>query len=330
MGKIIVVNNPAAKSGGALTILKEFLENVSSLKCDRIFIIIVSVEDLKRYESEKIKILVVNSQKFKERILWDNFKLKRFLKKKAITPDIFVSLQNTGVNIDKKIYQLLYYHQPLSIIKLKWNILRKNERLYWIYKNIYPIFIKQYLNRVRKVIVQTEWVKKRFVNRFNYPEENIILMRPIISKIDVNKINIIPREKYRIFYPAAPLIYKNHKIIIEALNLLKKEKYEVLKGIECIFTFGEEENAELADLIKKYELEDVIKLVGRISYSRVLEYYKSSDLLVFPSYLETFGLPLVEAQYFDLDILTVDLEYSREVINEYKKVCFIKKNDVHN
>lgn len=325
--KTIVINNPAARSSGALTILLEFLDKISTLKCERKFICFVSLEELKKYESEKIKIVIINKQGFKDRIIWDNFKLKSYLKSQNLKPDLFISMQNTGVNLEKTIPQIIYYHQALSIVDLKWNILEKNQRLYWMYKNIYPIFIKHHLNKVKKVIVQAEWIKKSFSARFNYSKKNIILLKPEIKKIDVDLIKNIPKNKFRIFYPATPLIYKNHKIIVEALGLLKKEKPDLINNIECIFTFNEAKNMELSKLIEEYELKNIIKLIGEIPYEKVLEYYKTSDLLVFPSYLETFGLPLLESQEFDLNILAIDLEYSREAIGDYKKINFVIEND---
>ncbi|MGL5057599.1 MAG: glycosyltransferase [Fusobacteriaceae bacterium] len=324
MSKLIVVNNPAAKEGGVLTILKEFLEKTSSLTCNRQFLVLVSLEELKKYENTNLKIKVILKQSFKDRIIWDNFRIKKYLEDKKITPDIFISLQNTGVNIDSKIPQIIYYQQSLSLSDLKWNIFNKDQRLYWMYKNIYPFFIKQHLNKMKKVVVQTEWVKDGFSKKFNYPKENIVLIRPKIKKKDIYSIKMIPKEKFRIFYPATPFLYKNHKVVIEALGLLKKENPGSLEKVECIFTFSKGEKLELDSLIKKLELEDIVKLIGKISYEQVLEYYKSSDLLVFPSYLETFGLPLAEAQQFNLEILAADLPYSREVVGDYSKCKFLK------
>ena len=326
--KTIVVNNPAARSSGALTILLEFLDKISTLKCERQFICFVSLEELKKYESEKIKIVVINKQGFKDRILWDNFRLKNYLKTQDIKPDLFISMQNTGSNLEKTIPQIIYYHQPLSIVDLKWDFFKKNQRIYWMYKNIYPIFIKQHLDKVKKVIVQTKWVKDGFNKKFDYSKDNITLMKTEIKKIDIKLVKNITKNKYRIFYPATPLIYKNHKTVIEALGLLKKENLELIKNVECIFTFSKGENRELDKLIQKYELEDVIKLIGKISYEKVLEYYKSSDLLVFPSYLETLGLPLLEAQQFNLKILAVNLPYSKEVLENYENVDFLDQKNI--
>lgn len=327
MSKMVVINNPAAKHGGVLTILKELLNKISTLNCNRKFLVVVSLEELKKYENKNIKIEVIPKQNFKDRIIWDNFKINKYLKKNKINPEIFISLQNTGVNIDKNIIQIIYYQQSLSLTNLKWSIFKKNQRLYWMYKNIYPIFTKQYLNKIKKVIVQTEWVKEEFSRKFNYSKENINVIKPQIKKIDMSVIKNIPKNKFRIFYPAAPLIYKNHKIILEAIRKLKEENSNLENEIECIFTFNKGDNLELDKLIEKYDLKTIIKLIGQISYNEVLEYYKSSDLLVFSSYLETFGLPLLEAQQFNLNILTVDLPYSREVIGSYTRSKFITYNN---
>lgn len=322
--KVIVVNNPAAKEGGALTILKNFLENLYKSKCNNKFYIFVSLEELKIYEKENIKIIVIGKQNFKQRILWDNYGLKKYLKVNNIESDLFLSLQNTGVNLPKGIPQLLYFHQALPLSEKKWSFLKKEERIYWFYKNIYPFFIRRYLNRVNKVIVQAKWIRDEFSNRFYYKYENILVDNPIIKIPELEKVTIIPKDKFRIFYPANPLIYKNHKIIIESLRELKKDIPNLSEKLECIFTFSKEENIEIDNLIKKYKLEDVIKLIGKIPYEQVLRYYKSSDLMVFPSYIETLGLPLIEAQYFNLKILVPILPYTKEILKTYKKAKFYK------
>lgn len=335
--KTIIVNNPAAKESGALTILKNFLEIIYNSHCNNKFYIFVSLEELKKFEKDNIKIIVIGKQSFKQRILWDNYGLKKYLKMNNIEPNLFLSVQNTGVNLSKNIPQLLYFHQAIPLSEKKWNFFKREERKYWFYKKIYPFFIKQYLNRVDKVIVQTQWIKEGFSKRFNYKIENILIDKPLIKISEVEKIEIIPRNKFRIFYPATPLIYKNHKVIIESLGELKKEIKNLDEKVECIFTFSKGESLELDKLVEKYQLENIVKLIGKIPYKRVLSYYKSSDLMIFPSYIETLGLPLIEAQYFNLEILAIDLEYSREVLEDYYFTIFFQndlikklKNNIYN
>ncbi|MBS9776064.1 MAG: glycosyltransferase [Fusobacterium sp.] len=326
--KIIVVNNPAAKEGGALTILEQFLKKIYLSKRKTLFYFFVSVEKLKKYEKENIKVIILPKQNFIERILWDNFGLKKYLKKNKITPNLFISIQNTGVNINRKISQVLYYHQSLPLSEKKWSIFNRSERKFWMYKNIYPFFTSRHLNKTRKVIVQTNWVKEGFTKKFDYSKKKIFVIKPKVELPDTNNIKILSKEKFRIFYPAPPLIYKNHKIILEALVKIKNDTPDLLEKIECIFTFFSGDSVEIDTLIKDNKLSNVVRLIGKVSYEKVLEYYKSTDLLIFPSYIETLGLPLLEAKHFGLNIIAIDLPYSREVIGEYEKVLYFKSEDV--
>ncbi|WP_410208626.1 glycosyltransferase [Fusobacterium sp.] len=322
--KTIVVNNPAAKEGGALTILTKFIENLYNSKCKNTFYIFVSVAELKRFEKENIKIIVLPKQNIISRIFWDNLGLKYFLNKNNIYSNIFLSIQNTGVNLPTEIPQLIYFHQCLSISSQNWSILKKEERTYWFYKNIYPFFIKQYLNRVTKVIVQTNWIKEEFERYFNVNDFKVAVFSPTILMPKIESISKIKKNKFRIFYPASPFIYKNHKLVLYSLSKLKERNEKLEETIECIFTFSEGENTFLDKIIKKYSLKNIVKLVGKLSYKETLEYYKSSDLLVFPSYIESFGLPLLEADYFGIPILALDLPYSREL--KCKNIKYLDDN----
>jgi hypothetical protein len=41
-----------------------------------------------------------------------------------------------------------------------WNIFNKNERLFWFYKVVYKLIVKNSLNRQTVLIVQSQWAKK--------------------------------------------------------------------------------------------------------------------------------------------------------------------------
>jgi glycosyltransferase involved in cell wall biosynthesis len=82
-------------------------------------------------------------------------------------------------------------------------------------------------------------------------------------------------------------------------------------------------------LIEKYNLLEVIQLVGQKSHAEILSYYKSVDSLLFPSQFESFGLPLLEACSFGLPIIAADLPYAAEVLEEYNNKIFIDAKSVN-
>ena len=65
---------------------------------------------------------------------------------------------------------------------------------------------------------------------------------------------------------------------------------------------------------------DVVFL-GYLKKEELLEIIKHT-ILVFPSYIETVGLPLVEAQIFDAVILVSDCPYAKDVCQTYEKTIY--------
>lgn len=108
-----------------------------------------------------------------------------------------------------------------------------------------------------------------------------------------------------------PHFYKNHRVIVDALESIDKD-------LTIIFTIDP----------SKYSYKDNrILAIGMQSYDNLNALYNASDALLFPSYIETFGLPLIEAAMMGMPILAADLPYAREVLDGYEGVKFIKYGD---
>src|SRR5690606_11531500 len=81
------------------------------------------------------------------------------------------------------------------------------------------------------------------------------------------------------------------------------------------------------EIIKKYGPIKQIKFVGRIERSAVFEYYKKSWGLIFPSRLESWGVPISEYKPFNKPIVVSDLPYAKETVGKYEKVKFFNPTD---
>lgn len=315
MRNAIVVNATALDSRGGLSILRQFVENIPEDDNQWILFISPLVKNLPQKSNVEFA-TVDNVKGLAKRVCWDSFGLKQLLRKHKIKPVGSISLQNTGFNIGKNIPQIIYYHQPLPFYPYKWNPFCSKERGLWFYKHIYPIFVRHQLKRNTYIIVQLQSIKNEFSQRFKHPIELIGVFSPSIQKsIEKKTVDEFPElssDNINLFYPASAVFYKNHYVLYESMKLLNS-------NFNLYVTIDPQGDGVDED-------ERIIHC-GNHSYEWVNAMYHSCDALVFPSYIETYGLPLVEAAMIGLPIIAADLPYAREVLKGYEGASFVKHDE---
>ena len=124
---------------------------------------------------------------------------------------------------------------------------------------------------------------------------------------NMRKMWSVDDNKIIILFPARLTRWKGHLVTIEAINLLKKEKF----FDHVIFLFaGEKAGAEnyikkLNSIITKFKLQENIKLVERIENMPLA--YLASDIVLSPSIeAEPFGRIPIEAQAAGKTIIASD------------------------
>lgn len=325
--KTIVVNDIAATSAGAYTILVQFLEEITNSTETEVFdwIIFVSCEELMKYSKNNIKIININSKSWLKRILWDVFGFSFWLKRNNINVYSICSLQNTGIPFVKT-KQYVYIHQSLILgknINLKWFELKMS-----LFRYIYYYCVKLTINKNSTIIVQTKWMKEELCKQFKLNEKNIVIIKPKID-FDINvKINESKKYSFQLFYPAVPLAsYKNHELLIRTLFELKKINPELFSKIRVLFTTKQSFNKltkYYSSLSKRLNVSDKIVWLDYLNNRQMEENYFKCDIFMFPSKLESFGLPLIEAAFRKKKILTLDTNFSRELLNNYSGVSYLK------
>lgn len=308
MIKTIVVNATALESSGALTILQQFLDAIPYNETNWIIFISDKIQILNSKDNVRLA-PVVNVKSLIRRFFWDTFGVKKWLKKENIHPFASISLQNTGFRTGHHIPTFIYYHQSIPFFKHKWSFFNKRQRSLWFYKNIYPFFVQLYINQQTKIFVQLNYIKDEFVKMYKVPSTNVHVITPSFILPDKETIepDYLPENKINLFYPATSYFYKNHAVLVEALKMNPK--------IFSLYVTVDRKDFFTEDKFIHY--------MGKISYSKVLAMYMAADALVFPSYIETYGLPLLEAASLGLPILVSDLPYAREVLKGYEGVIFI-------
>lgn len=298
----IVVNDIAASTGGAMTVLRDFYTCVCENDHENEWIFLLN----KRYfeETQNVKIVALPQvKKSGLRKLWFDFVSgRRFIER--LRPDVVFSLQNI-ITFGLKMPQVVYIHQsiPFQSVK-KFSFWRSSERKLAVIQYLIGAIIKYSAKKSDCVIVQTKWMKEAVCRLCGIPEDKVLVSLPAV-KTDRHVQMDACFEKTMFFYPTANAVYKNNGCIQEASQLLEK------RGIDHTITMT----------LPKEKSGGRIICVGRLPYEQVIEHYRKSTL-VFPSYMETFGYPLAEARQAGTIVLASDTPFSREVLDGYENAHF--------
>lgn len=316
----IMVFDVPAESGGALTILKQYYEKAINDKNNE-WIFVVSTPYLNETKNVKILRYPWIKKSWFHRFYFDQFKAHKIVKKYEINE--ILSLQNVIIK-KSKAKQTLYLHQPLPFVEKRYRITENFK--FWIYQNLISKMIYSSIEEADKVIVQTRWMKEACLRNLVADSTKFKIEQP---KINIEVKKIYKQESYEsklFFYPASALIYKNHKVIVEAAMELKKQS---ITNYKIIFTLKGNESKNIKkiyEIVKSYDLP--IEFIGQISLEEVYDYY-SRSILIFPSYIETFGLPMLEAKMHESPIIASDCAFSHEILDGYEKTYFFKYFDFY-
>lgn len=311
----ILVLDVAAKETGAKTVLNEYFNRFNEDHNNNYFFCLSTI---KLDNSSNVTVLNypwVADNWFK-RLIFEMFTIRKIVKDKKI--EKIFSLQNI-VCFFVKCDQDIYLQNCLPFTKHKFKLLRYPKL--WFYQNIYKLIVKKSIKISKTVIVQTEWMKKEIVNRWKINETKILVENCLINvKVD-NYFNI-NNWKNEFIYPATSEPYKNHICIFKAAKIL------VDKGIhnfKIYLTINESELSKNCAILYQ-NLRNQIVCCGRIEYNELIKMY-GECILIFPSYIETVGLPLLEAKEFKDYIISADETFSREILSNYKNVSFFEYSD---
>ena len=337
----IVVDDIAASKTGALSVLRDFYNAVTEYEGSKagssnewIFVL----GDKLLEETDNVKVIVRDDVKSsrKERLMFDLKSGAGFFE--SLKPDVLFSLQNT-LPRGYKGKQILYVHQPLPYQTWKnFSFFKAEEREYAVYQHLIGRMIDASVKRADKVIVQTQWMKDAVVRKTGAADDKVVKILPDVSvgHGDGSSVFMQPRNSAvltkgmkteepspclhnRFFYPAGEILYKNHECILKAAGLLKERG---INDFEVSFTLNKGDVPGL----DKYPDHEQVKYLGRIPREEVFKRY-SSEILLFASYIETFGYPLAEARAVGGRIIASDCPFSHEILDGYERAVFFDPFD---
>jgi glycosyltransferase involved in cell wall biosynthesis len=108
-----------------------------------------------------------------------------------------------------------------------------------------------------------------------------------------------------LFLPAAPERHKNIEVLIDCVPHLADSKMEV--RIAGISHLNPDHQGMLEERARALGVGERVHFLGAVPYRQVLQHYRSAAALVFPSFIESFGHPILEAMAAGTPIVASDI-----------------------
>lgn len=315
--RIMVLDVPTT-IGGGLTILTQFYQRAVE-DTENEWFFVVGRPGAEMPDTPNIRVFRFPEVKknWGTRLYFDLVTAPKFAKDNKI--DKVISLQGSylhGVKCEQVLYlqqALLFYDFPCSLTM---------EPRIWIYKNILSRLRAKDVRKADKLIVQIESTKNACAKRYGVPTEKFLVEAPRCSMKFTKKYEKQAENSF--FYPPGAFLFKNIDVLIEAARLLKAEG---ITNYSITLMLTGRENKVSALWRKACESEDLpFRFVGHVDFEKMGDYYAGSVLL-FPSFVESFGLPLLEAKTCGSPVIAADLGYAHDVLGDYPCASYFAPRD---
>lgn len=323
--KTIIISAVNLVEGGGLSILKKCLQEFSNFnnKNENNFEIIALVHSkllLPVYDNVSYIEYPLAKRNwlfraFYEYIYFYFVSLKR-------RPIVWLSLHDMTPNVKAK-YLYTYMHNSSPFFQK-----RKGLKLNWKF-NLFVSFYK-YLYRLNVkhntyVIVQQNWFREKISELCKIDKKRIVVATPEFNIAD----NFSYDGKFlkgQFFYNSFPRDFKNFETICKASDILNNDT-EINTDWNVYLTIDGTENSYSRAIVESYKENLHIHFIGLQTRDKCEEYYRSSECLIFPSSLETWGLPISEFKIYGKKMILADLPYAHESANGASQATFFEPTD---
>lgn len=309
MKKTIVVSAVSLRKGGTLTILRNCLEYLSTLaqtgECR--IVALVHKKELAFYPGIEY-IEMPDIIKSWSRRLWCEYVAMHDISRQLSPVYLWLSLHDTTPNVLAE-RQAVYCQTSFPF--LKW----KMQDLFFDYKIVLFSLFTRFAYRIHvkrndKLVVQAEWLRKGFARMFELPESKFVVAPPTSARQKTPAGSAKESVCKSFLFASTPDCHKNFETVCRAAKLLEKEvgtgKFKVT------LTLSGAENRYARWLYKRWGNVRSIDFAGFMSKEKLYDTYAGTDCLVFPSRVETWGLPISEFAAYGKPMLLADLPYAHE------------------
>lgn len=163
------------------------------------------------------------------------------------------------------------------------------------------------------ILVQTASVQREVERHVNRPAR-VLPFLPDRALVDADsRRRPGDPDSMRFLYVASGEPHKNHRRLIEAWRTLAEAGLRP----SLLLTIDPDRHNPLAVEVDTFTKRHGLKIrnLGVLPPSELTRWYGEADALIYPSFMESFGLPLLESSAAGLPIIAAERDYVRDVVN---------------
>ncbi|MBQ3766758.1 MAG: glycosyltransferase family 4 protein [Bacteroidales bacterium] len=320
MTRNIVISAVNIRRGGTLTVLRDCLRYLSGRK-DLHVTALVHKRELCDYPGIDYIEIPWSIDGWGKRLKCEYVTMKGISEKLPET-DLWLSLHDTTPNVKAK-RQAVYCQTSFPFLKIRLRDFRMDKKI-----PLFAMFTKYaYRKNVHRndyLIVQQRWLRDGLSRILHVDKSRFIVAPPAFEAPEI--VDTSAKEPVPVFlYPAAPDCHKNFELLCKASE--KLEKKLGVNAFKVILTVNGAENRYTAWLRKNWGHVASIDFHGFMAREELYDCYGKAACLIFPSRVETWGLPISEFKPAGKPMLLADLPYARESAAGAAAVSFFDIND---
>lgn len=174
-----------------------------------------------------------------------------------------------------------------------------------------------------RCVVPTNYIREEAINLFKFNPKNVDVVPlgvPLIRNPEINYQALLQDLKMKFginknyfYYIGSDASHKNITRTIEAFSLFNVKK----NGGYALILSGKSfsVNSKTSQYIRANKLKNII-CTGEIKDDEKIALYSGSVALLFLSFYEGFGLPIIEAQSLGVPVVAANIGASKEVLKE--------------
>jgi len=264
----------------------------------------------------------INVKGKKQGIVEDIKKFKLLNKVKRVVKltlrNLFPFLPNVHLTLASDEYDIIHCAHCLSLNKKPWVVDIEYVNQFWAggIPKKQKWLIKKLLKSkyCKKILAWTEWTKKSILEHFPELEQKIEVVYPALP---LQKLRKKTGKKINLLFVSRRFYFKGGLHALEVMDSLTK-KYSNVEGL-IISDVPEE-------VMSKYSKNSKIKFLKFVPKKKLFsEIYPMTDILIYPSYTDTFGFIILEALSFGISVISVGGQSRDDLIKNGKNGFIIKE-----